>query len=221
MKLALLLPGYLNCPDWLDLVTIDKHLVQLGYTILRVDACNLWKTGDTKNYSVTNYLAQIKDIIDLYKQKTEEIILVGHSLGASVAIIAGSKFSEVTKVISLCPEVDFNKSVEKWTDTGIRHSKRALPNDPSRYREFDIPKSFVEDKIKYSMPEALEKLNKPLMVLVGMQDNKNIPEDTIKVIKYINNVHLVKIEGMGHSFRKTSEEAERVAVEVEKYLNRN
>ncbi len=37
MKLALLLPGFLDSPDYLHLTTIEKGLQALGYTVVRLD----------------------------------------------------------------------------------------------------------------------------------------------------------------------------------------
>ena len=61
MKLALLLPGYLDSPDYLHMKTFEKGLKKLGYTTERLDPCDLWKTGDVKNYTITNYLKQIQE----------------------------------------------------------------------------------------------------------------------------------------------------------------
>ncbi|MFA7301468.1 MAG: hypothetical protein WC069_04110 [Candidatus Shapirobacteria bacterium] len=81
MKLAILLPGYIESPDYHHLIVIDKKLSNLGYTVVRIDACGLWSTGNTINYTTTNYINQVQNIIDSYlSQNPTEIILVGHSL---------------------------------------------------------------------------------------------------------------------------------------------
>ena len=60
MKLAILLPSFLDSPDYLNMVTFEKWFTGLGYTTERLDACDLWKTGDVANYSMTNLLTQTK-----------------------------------------------------------------------------------------------------------------------------------------------------------------
>ena len=42
------------------MVTFEKWFTGLGYTTERLDACDLWKTGDVANYSMTNLLTQTK-----------------------------------------------------------------------------------------------------------------------------------------------------------------
>jgi pimeloyl-ACP methyl ester carboxylesterase len=219
MKLALLLPGYLDSPDYLHFIVIEKKLIKLGYTVEKVDACNLWQTGDVDKYNSTNYLENIVNIINSYKlQNLQEIILIGHSFGGAIAIIAGSKYQEITKVIALCPAVSFWKSNDKWDETGFRFSKRDLPNNPKEFREFNIPLSFVEDRNKYSVSDSLEKLNKPLMVLMGMLDDKVLPTEIEEAMKSANDPYIIRMENMGHNFRSTEAEAESVAIEIEKFL---
>ena len=219
MKLALLLPGYLDSPDYLHFIVIEKKLINSGYSVERVDACNLWKTGDVNKYNLTNYLGNITNIIDSYKsQNPQEIVLIGHSFGGAVAIIAGSIFPEITKVIGLCPAVSFDKSNDKWSATGIRSSKRDLPDNPSEFREFNIPMSFVEDRNKYSISDSLKKINKPLMILMGMLDDKVLPKDIEDAMKDAMTPYIVGMENMGHNFRQTEKEASKVADEIEKFL---
>jgi len=100
MKLALLLPGYLDSPDYLHLKTFDQKLTSLGYIVERLDPCGLWwSRGDIKKYSVTNYLKQIKDRLDHYKDsKPDEVVIIGHSLGGLISIVAGNRMDQITKV---------------------------------------------------------------------------------------------------------------------------
>ncbi len=74
MKIALLLPGYLDSPDYLHLITFEKRLKELGYAVERLDACNLWKNEDIENYTITNFIKQIKERVDFYKIK---LVVIG------------------------------------------------------------------------------------------------------------------------------------------------
>jgi pimeloyl-ACP methyl ester carboxylesterase len=217
MKLALLLPGYLESPDYGHLVVIDNHLQTLGYTTVRVDACHLWSTGDELGYTVTNYLHQVEEIIKSFApQHPTETILIGHSVGGSVAVLAGSKFTEISKIICLNATIYFDKSNNKWIN-GIRCSKKDLPDNPSLFREFYIPISYVEDRQQYSVIDALKKIKQPLMILAGEAD----PSISIieAIVSDLNIRHFVKIAGMGHDFRQSEELCHQVAIEIEKFLN--
>lgn len=218
MKLALLLPGYLDSPDYFHLVTFEKRLKKLGYTVERLDVCNLWQTGDVDNYSITNFLQQIKGRIDFYKnQNPEEILLLGHSNGGFTAIVAGSKFPEVTTIIALCPPPDKAGSEIKWKN-GLRVSKRDLPNSPNEFREFAIPVSYLKDAIQYSAVDEVKNIHKPLMIFIGLDDQVVPPFETEEIIATASNPYVVKLEGIGHDFRNSEEQTNRVADEIVKFI---
>ena len=219
MKLALLLPGYLDSPDYLHMKVFEKRLIELGYTVERLDACDLWITKDTSNYTITNFVKQIKGRVDYYKsQSPEEIVLIGHSMGGFTAIVAGSKISEVTKIIALCPPPDRNHSIHKWGEDGIRVSKRDLPENPNEFIEFAVPYSHVKDVLQYSAVEEAKKIHKPLMIFIALNDTVVLPELTEEIVKNANDPYVVRQPNMGHDFRYSEKECNIVMAEIEKFL---
>lgn len=220
MKVALLLPGYLDSPDYLHLVTFEKRLKELGYTVERLDACNLWRTGDVENYTITNFIKQIRERVDSYKnQDPEEIVLIGHSNGAFTSIVAGARMPDVTKIIALCPPPDKEGSEHKWVD-GVRVSKRDLPNDSTKFREFAIPDTHIKDAIQYSAVEDVKKINKPIMIFIALDDTVVNPEWTEEIVSNANNPYVVRQPNMGHDFRNSQEECNIVMNEIEKFLSK-
>lgn len=217
MKLALLLPGYLESADYRHLVVIDEELSRMGYEVKRVDPCLLWTTGDVAGYTLTSYIKQIKEIVDsCEKDEYGEIVLIGHSLGAAVAIIVGADDIRVTKVVCLSPAVVLDKSREKWGETGIRCSRKDLPNDPSAFREFCIPLSHLDDRKQHSVTDALLGLAIPIMFLFGSDDPT--ADEIKKVADNYKVSRVVKIENMSHDFRQSQDLCNRVAGEVKRFL---
>lgn len=218
MKLALLLPGYLDSPDYLHMKVFEKRLIELGYVVERLDPCNLWKTGDINNYSITNYLKQIESRVVNYKNsKPDDIVLIGHSLGAFTAIIAGNRIPEVTKIISLCPPPDRKHIIKKWDKT-YKHSERDLPNDPKEVRTFDVPYSFAEDGLKYSARDEVRNIHKPLMIFIALDDTVVPPELTEEIVINANSPYVIRQPNMGHNFRQSEKECNIVMAEIEKFL---
>lgn len=222
MKVALLLPGYLDSPDYRHMLNFEKGLKELGYTVERLDPCNLWKTKDTKNYTVSNFIKQIKERVDYYKgQNPEEIVLIGHSMGGFSAIVAGSKIDEVTKIVALCPPPDRKHSVHKWGENGVRTSKRELPDNPTEFIEFAIPYSHVTDFLQYSAVDEAKKITKPLMIFIALDDVVVPPSDTEKIVNAASNPYVVRQKNMGHDFRHSQEECDIVMSEIKKFLELN
>lgn len=220
MKVALLLPGYLDSPDYLHLVTFEKRLKELGYVVERLDACNLWKTGDVENYTITNFIKQIKERVDFYKsQNPEEILLLGHSNGAFTSIVAGARIPEVTKIIALCPPPDKEGSEHKWIN-GVRVSKRDLPNDPTKFREFAIPDTHIKDVIQYSAVEDVKNIHKPIMIFIALDDTVVNPEWTEEIVSNANDPYVVRQPNMGHDFRNSQEECNIVMNKIEEFLSK-
>lgn len=221
MKLAILLPGFLDSPDYLHIITIEKGLQTLGYTVVRLDPCGLWKNGDIAHYSITNYLKDVRTVIDDYKNENpQELILVGHSVGGFVSIIAGERYAEVTKIIALCPPSGFDNPPVKWKDKEYRIAHRNLPNDQTLSREFKVPISFAYDSFTYNAIEAVKKIEKPLMILIALEDSVVPPQDTEKLVMAARNPYTVKLKRMGHDFRYSEKECALVMDEIEKFLSK-
>lgn len=214
-----MLPGYLDSPDYLHMRIFEKRLKELGYTVERLDACNLWKTGDVSNYTITNYIKQINERVDFYKvQNPTEIILIGHSMGAFTAIIAGSRIFEVTKIVALCSPPDRYGSAKEWKGNGFRHSERDLPNNPKKFRTFNVPYSFAKDGLQYSTRDEVKNIHKPLMIFIALEDMVVPPELTEKIVVNANNPYVVRQPNMGHDFRQSEKECNTVMAEIEKFL---
>lgn len=219
MKLAIILPGYLDSSDYLHIKIISKRFVQMGFVVETPDPCGLWKNDDMENYSVSNYLKQILTIIDSYKNKSpEEIILIGHSLGGLISIIAGNLRPEINKIVALCSPDDLANSQFKWVNKEPRLSKRDLPDNPEEFRIFKIPHTYIEDAQKYSVINEVQKLKQPLMILFGLQDEIVPLESLENLVSHANNPYVVRIPYMGHSIRKSEEDCNLVMEEIRKFL---
>ncbi|MDD2823391.1 MAG: prolyl oligopeptidase family serine peptidase [Candidatus Daviesbacteria bacterium] len=221
LKVALLLPGYLDSPEYLHMKVFAKKLEELGYTVERIDPCSLWKTGDVNNYTITSYIKQVSDLVEFYSSKNpEEIILIGHSLGAYVAIIVGNRMKEVTKIVALCPAADRIDASLNWQGKEFRHSDRDLPDNPEKLRAFDIPDTFAIDGMQYSAVEEVKDIHKPLMIFIALDDKDVPPSETERVVNNANNPHVVRQPNMDHNFRKSEKETNIVMKEIEKFLTK-
>lgn len=219
MKIALLLPGYLDSPNYLHMQTFEKGLGKLGYTVEILDPCLLWETGNIENYSVSNYLKQMEERVSFYESSgSEEIILVGHSMGGFMAIVAGSRIAAITKIISLCPPADREYSDEDWPKGTVRISKRELPTDSQTFREFRVPYYFVVDGRQYSAIQDVKNIHKPLMIFIALEDTVVPPAVTEKIVANANKPYVVRQEHMGHDFRRSQKQCDIVMSKIETFL---
>lgn len=221
MKLALLLPGFLDSPDYAHMKTFEKRLIELGYTVEIIDPCNLWATGNMKDYTMTNYIKQIEERILFHQHKSpEEIILIGHSLGGLISIVAGNRIASVTKVVSLCAPGDISNLAKKWHGDAPKHSKRDMPDNVQQIRSFEVPYAFVEDGLQYSAIKEVKELNKPIMIFIALADTAVMPQETEKIVANANNPFVVKGRKMEHNFRFFQKDCDTVISEIESFLTR-
>lgn len=218
MKLALLLPGYIESPDYHHLVVIDNYLQKSGYTTVRVDACHLWQTGDGSRYSTTGYIKQVEEIISSYvPQKPTEIVLVGHSLGTLVAAYLANNRNEVSKIVCLSPPIALDRSDHKWVN-GFRVSQKDLPSNSNQFREFSVPDSFISDRKQYSLLDSLNNNHKPILIIVGTED-PSLSEVRSAVVK-LNITNFIEVPDMGHDFRQSDDLCRLVASQIVDFLSK-
>jgi fermentation-respiration switch protein FrsA (DUF1100 family) len=102
---------------------IVKALAAKGYNVLMFDFRN---SGESEGELTSVGQYEVQDLlgaIDYIKSKTEissEIVLLGFSMGASTAIVAGAREPAVSAVIADAPFADLetylNKNLSVWTD---------------------------------------------------------------------------------------------------------
>ena len=219
MKLALLLPGFLDSPDYTHMTTFDTRLTRLGYTVVRIDPCNLWSTNNMSAYTVTNYINQVITCIASFKMNApSEVVLIGHSLGALVSIVVGNWITDITKVVSLCCPGDISNLAEKWQGKKMIHSERDLPNNPSQKRSFEVPYDFVTDGLQYSAIQEVKTLHKPLMVFIAENDAPSNIDNNEKMVAEARSPYVVRQPHMGHNFRLSPQECDIVADHIENFL---
>jgi pimeloyl-ACP methyl ester carboxylesterase len=170
-KLALLLPGRLDTKDYLHMHSHVDFLSSKGYLAISFDPPGTWESGeDLSIYSTTNYLKAIKEIIEYYGNK--ETILIGHSRGGSMAIIAGTQIGQVTKFISIFGKSSYkNKKDLEWEKNGFRLHTRDTPlGYEERTKSFNLSYSFVIDSWQYDSTDELKKCTKPKLFIAGSKD---------------------------------------------------
>lgn len=184
-KLALVLPGKLDSKDYAHMRSHLDMLAGLGFLALSFDPPGTWESpGDISLYNTTNYLKAVDELIEYFGNKPT--FLVGHSRGASVALIAGIKNENVLAFCPIMPsftESGFDKTIEEdWKKSGYKLSKRELPlGDGEEIKEFMLPYSFFEDQIRYKWSEEFTKCTKPKLIIIGKHD-VTVPTEEVKEI---------------------------------------
>ena len=180
-KLALVLPGKLDTKDYSHMKSHVNYLASLGFFALSFDPPGTWESpGDISLYSMTNYLKSINELIKYYDNKPT--FVMGHSRGASMAIVASLKNPNITAFASVFSSLNASGSWERsdtklWKEQGYLLSKRDLPpGGGEKVKEFKIPYSFFIDQLKYNITEELSRSTKQKLFMLGKHDPLVKPE---------------------------------------------
>ena len=187
-----------------------RELAAAGFTALRFDfSGNGQSEGDFADTSYTRHVSEMKSAAALLRNRgAEKIFLAGHSMGATIALIAGSQMPEVPAICCIGGRLS-RIDTPLVLDEGQR---RELAEDGafsfvSRNRKLRLKAGFFEDAARYDLPGILKAYDRPILVLHG-EDDEIIPVDEARRAHDLNpdRIELALMPGVDHMFL---EEADR------------
>lgn len=171
--LLLCLPGFLDSGNYAHMQAHRAYFAERGYLCVSFDPPGTFASPwDTSQYSVTNYLRCIHELITIYGNRPT--IVLGHSLWGSMALLASFENDAIIKTISIMSPCDLKKRFEEyiwssWQQTGERTGERVRPNS-EKIRHYHIWYQFVEDALQYTMKTQLSESTKPKLFIAWTED---------------------------------------------------
>lgn len=151
---------------------ISKALNMEGFAVLRFDFTGL---GESEGeFSNTNFTSNVMDLIAaadyLEANYMAPSLIVGHSLGGSASIFAGSKIESIKAIATIGSPFDPGHVTHLLHDKidDIKQFGEASVNIQGR--DFVIKKQFIDDLRNQNMVEILSNLKKAILVLHSPQD---------------------------------------------------
>ncbi len=203
-KFALVIPGKVDSKDFAHMHSHVEYLVSKGFLAVSFDPPGTWESeGDISDYTNTNYLKAIDEVIEYFGNKPT--LLVGHSRGAKITYIAGSRNPHIvayTAIMGRLPEKENIQPVnEKWQKDGYHSTMRALPPGTGpRIKEFRLPYSHFEDEITYFLTPEIKNCTKPKMLIRGKTDTIVLPEIVQKVYDTLSEPKELHEVDCGHDY---------------------
>ncbi|MDO8537965.1 MAG: alpha/beta fold hydrolase [archaeon] len=218
-KLALLLPGRLDTKDYPHMRSHVDFLASKDYLSLSFDPPGTWESsGDIKLYTMTNYLKAINELIEYFGNKPT--ILMGHSRGGSMAMLAGTRNKNVTHIIAAMSHPAPSEMSEKGRQKGFEVSFRDTPLGGKK--EFKLPLNYFEDAVQYSniITEALSKSPKPKLYFLGKKDDNVLPEEVREVYEKSAQPKQLYEVNCEHDYRRHPEIINEINKIVWEFLNK-
>lgn len=187
-QLLVFIHGYMGFKDWGTWNLMEDYFVAHGFGFCKL---NLTHNGgtvengidflDLEAFSMNSYSKEVLDVhfaLDWLETQFETlptIHLMGHSRGGGDVLLAGSD-NRVSRIITLAAISSVAKRfadesmIEAWRKDQIRYTvnqrtKQHMPHDFSQYTDF------VANQSRLDIENAVKKLEKPLLLIHGENDN--------------------------------------------------
>lgn len=211
-------------------VELAKELSKQGLVVIRFDASGSGESQGTMkdDYRMTNYISDIDAVYEFIRHHrrvdAHRIGIWGHSMGAMLAIIWGSKHPELKAICSVSPPVQMGTTdwlgqfLESWKKTGWFTKVSTSGHGVSR-----VPWAFMEDAKRYNTLDYVADVRSPLMIMLGLAEDTVPPEHTREIFRKAHEPKaLLEVEGMNHDYKKVPKHLRFVNSKIipffEKYL---
>ncbi len=220
-KVALLLPGRLNSKDYADMQTAVHYFASRGYFALTFDPPGTWESpGGIELYTMTNYLRAVDEVIEHYGNKST--VLMGHSRGGTVAMVAGMKNVYVTHIIAAMSGTGGTTFDMPEKRGEVRLSYRDMPpgtEETKEQKRFDLPYNYFEDAAHYDAQEGLKHCTKPKLFFLGLRDAILSPESMRAFYRVAAEAKIIHELDCEHDYRYYPEMIEEVHAVIGEFLD--
>ena len=183
-------------------------LAKQGVMALRFDfSGNGQSQGLFAESTFSKQIREMEAAITVLKDRgATRIGLTGHSMGASVSVLAGAANENVKAVCAIAGRLTGQEPERFLTaEQQTEFSQQGETTFISRGRELRLTRSFVDDVKSFDLPLVLKKYPLPLLVIHGDED-EIIPVKTAHAAKKFNphQIRLEVISGADHMFSQAA-----------------
>ena len=211
--LAIVMHGLGGFKEQSHIQTFADAFKENEFTVITFDARHTFgeSEGKYEDATTTNYLQDLEDVINWAKSQDfyEKPYLVGHSLGGfSIALYAEKNPKDVIALALISTVVSGKLSLEspkikenlqEWNRTGWKISASA--SKPGLIKKLKWHQ-FNDDKLKYDLLQNADKLEMPVLLIVGEKDQTTpVEHQQILFDALPGKIELNIIEGAPHTFR--------------------
>ncbi|WP_332699390.1 alpha/beta hydrolase family protein [Halalkalibacter lacteus] len=195
-------------------VKAAQAIAKAGYISFRFDFSGCGESdGDYSDVTVSKQMkelkAAIKYVSGLDHVDSENIILVGHSLGGAVTALTAYQIPQIKKVVLWSPVA--RPYVDITTITGEEAVKTAETQGTFDYMGFLLSNEFFNDLKQHQPLESITSFKGSVFIIHGDADQDVPKENAEMYAQPISSNQRVKysfIEGADHTFTNTAWEKE-------------
>lgn len=223
-EIVLFAHGFKGFKDWGHFPLIQQYIADKGFIVV---AFNFSHNGGTVEEAIdfpdldafakNTYQKEVEDVghvLDWIKgnnelyfagAEAEQIHIIGHSRGGGVALLAGSNYHEIKKVITWAAVADFverlpnAEQLEKWKKNGVYFIKngRTHQDMPMNY---DFVETLLNFEKQLDIQRSVHSLEKPLLIIHGANDETVALENAERIKSWKKEAQLAIINECNHTF---------------------
>lgn len=189
-------------------VKTARAIVRAGYAVLRFDYSGCGEsTGEERNISVSEQIKETQSMLDFLathpRIDTEQIILLGHSLGGAVAAITAGLDKRVKKLILWSPVAQ--PLAELVAIVGAERYQECLQGKVTAYQGFELGPLFFSSLAQLHPLELIKSFPGKLLIAHGSGDLETPLENADKYRQACDErlqgaVQLHVVEGADHTY---------------------
>ena len=222
--LILFVHGFKGFKDWGTFNLHAKNFANQGFIFAKMNfshngttAKNLLDFDDLEAFGQNNFskeLDDVEEVIDFFTSSTSpippheidlnQIYLIGHSRGGSIAILKSAEDSRIKKTVAWAPIEDFEKRwspefIIEWQKKGVQYIANARTGQqmPLYYQLYE---DTITNRERLNISAAAEKIQEQLLIIHGAED-ETLPVAGSKALKANASAITLKIiDGTNHVF---------------------
>ncbi len=183
---------------------ISSAMADIGYQVLRFDFSGNGRSEGT--FTQSTYSKQVRELqcaADYIRSRgASSVLLAGHSMGGTAALLAAARMDDVRGVIALSVGAALLAPDRLLTesDQATLARKGEVPFS-SRGRSLTLTKAFFDDAAAYDLPEAMAQVRCPMLLIYGGQDEMISP-DSGRILKDAQpeKIEVFKVDEADHMF---------------------
>lgn len=219
-KLALVIPGRLDSKDYAHNKALVTLLATKGYYALSFDPPGVWESpGGIELFTTSNYLKAVHELIEHFGCRPT--LLVGHSRGGTVSMLAGPREECVEGIIAIMSHNEPSEAKPSSVEAGYETSFRDMPPGDTKtpeQKEFKLPINYFIDGKQYDALEALKSYNKPKLFFYGLSDTTNTPAQVKEIFTAAAEPKVLCELDSTHNYRRNPVIVEAVSEKVADFV---